>query len=87
MARKRKTNIYKPNGYPYVLFDVGSQFVVAVSEDQAKEQMNPRRKKSPEPVHIKSLTDKLGHNKAHDFLTKFGSQWMCKDGIVFYPAR
>lgn len=78
-----KEIIINPNGFPYLLFEANGVFVTACNESQAIRTVGPEAKRA-DPVEVTHLIRDNGHQQTHDILKKFGNQWVCKNGKVFY---
>lgn len=81
--------IYFPSGYPYLLFvndnDGNYKFFVSVSPEQASKQIY--NKGSLDAVKMGDLITGFGHQSTHNFLKKFGDQWMTKEGMIFFKEN
>lgn len=75
--------------YHYILYDLIDKKTnkvkraLGATEAQAKSTVNFDKMKI-RPTKLKELTDKFGHNKTHLMLKKYGNQWICKEGKIFF---
>lgn len=82
---------YPSVNYHYVLYDLidknSKKLVRAIgsTESQAKAAVKFTKIKI-KPTKVKDLTDKMGHHGAHKLLKKFGENWVCKEGNVFFES-
>jgi len=78
---------YRPPGYRFCLYDVqtqiGKKFVVAENPRRAVILAHKDGGKST-PINIKPMIDSLGHRHATIFLQHFGSEWVLKQGWIYY---
>jgi hypothetical protein len=77
-----KETINFPTGYPYVLFRIKDEYVSACNEHQAIKLA----KKTGKPVvaNVVQIIESKGHAGANKLLKKFGDEWICKEGKIFY---
>lgn len=78
---------YRPPGYRFCLYDVktqvGNKFVVAENPRRAVILAHQDGGRAT-PINIKPTIDSLGHRYANMFLQHFGSEWMLKQGWIYY---
>ena len=80
-GRPKKIISYPSVNYHYILFDVIDKKTNKViralgfDEKQAKSTVKFEKVKV-RPTKVKSLTDSIGHKRAHKLLKKFGEQWV-----------
>lgn len=91
-GRPKKVIHYPSYNFTYLMYDLMDKKTkkvaraVASSEEQAKSTVKFAKIKIA-PTKIKALTDKLGHSETHKYLKKFGDQWICKNGQIFFKER
>ena len=78
---------YRPAGYRFCLYDVktqvGNKFVVAENSRRAVILAHKDGGKST-PINIKPLMKSFGNKYTNIFLQHFGSEWVLKQGWVYY---
>jgi hypothetical protein len=87
MKPKRRSNLNPPMGYPYLLYQVTAgedlRYVVGATEEQACRLANAKTAKA-EPASVNTMVYTIGHEKTHHLLAKFGEQWVCKEGLIYF---
>lgn len=92
LGRPKKVMHYPSYNFTYVMYDLMDKKTKKVvrtvdsSEDRAKSTVKFAKIKIT-PTKIKALTDKLGHQGAHNLLKKYGDQWICKNGQIFFQTK
>lgn len=69
-----------PTNYPYILYKVNNDLVLATSITEA-------RKRYGTNVKVAKLNDLIsanGHTKTSSILKTIGDEWICKGGNIFY---
>jgi hypothetical protein len=79
--------IQHPQGFPYVLYQQGSRFTVAATEEQAHRRLGSIGE-LPKPVSVDELISTVGRSIANAIFRKYseGKGWVMKDGHVFLKA-
>lgn len=80
-----KDTITFPTGYPYMLYKVDDNFVVACTEQQAASMTTAKEK--PAPLSVMELIGDVGYAETNRILKRYGNSWICKEGRVFYGKR
>ena len=80
-----------PSGYPYVLFATEQEiptFFLTIDEETAKrETVQFNAGCEAKPVAVLDLITYFGHADSSRFLKKFGPEWMCSGGKVYYKKK
>lgn len=89
VGRPKKVIHYPSYNFTYLMYDITDKKtkktvrVLGCSEAQARAAVKFEKVKI-KPTKIKQLTDQLGHHETHVYLKKFGEQWICKEGNLFF---
>lgn len=89
VGRPKKIINYPSHNYTYLMYDIIDKKTnkliraIGATEEQAKAVVKFKKIKI-KPTKVKELTDTLGHTKTNELLKKFGPQWICKEGKVFF---
>jgi len=89
VGRPKKIIHYPSYNFTYLMYDITDKKtrktvrVLGVSEEQARKAVNFEKTKI-KPTKVIDLIKTTGHQKTHKFLKKFGDQWICKEGNIFF---